>query len=62
MNIKTLQRAAKRQGFKLTEEYNREFKEKEYTLTDIETGREIWTNDKKYLAAYLAGLLPCLDE
>lgn len=62
MNIKTLQREAKRQGFKITQEYNKEFKETEYTLTEIATGREIWTNSKKYLAMYLNGALPCLDE
>lgn len=62
MNIKTLERAARRQGKKITQEYDREFKETVYTVTDKESGREVHTNSKKYLAMYLSGLLPCLDE
>ena len=50
MNIKTLERAARRQGKKITQEYDREFKETVYTVTDKESGREVHTNSKKYLA------------
>lgn len=51
-----------RHGFKLTQEYDKEFEEINYTLTEKKTGREITTNSKKYLAMYLSGLLPCLDK
>ena len=57
MNIKTLQREAKRQGLKITQERDEEFKETIYILTDLKTGKEIQSNSKKYLASYLAGQL-----
>ncbi len=54
MNIKTLQRAARRDGYNIKERYDPEFKETEYIVTDP-TGREIAvSNDKGYLCRYLA--------
>lgn len=54
MNIKTLQRAARRDGYTITERYDPELKEMQYVVTD-RTGREIAvSNDKGYLCRYLA--------
>lgn len=54
MNIKTLQRAAKREGYTITQEYDPEFRETQYIVTD-RTGKEIAvSNDKGYLCRYLA--------
>ena len=60
MNIKTLQRAAKRKNIKLT--YKVMDGETIYTLEDATTGLELcYANDKKYIARYLGGLLQFLD-
>ena len=53
MNIKTLQRAARRDGYTISQRYDPEFKETQYVVTD-RTGREIAvSNDKGYLCKYL---------
>lgn len=53
MNIKTLERAAKRQGYLLTHARDKELKETVYTLRENLTGREIATNDKRTIAMML---------
>lgn len=54
MNIKTLQRAARRDGYTITEEYDPEDGTREYVVRD-RTGREIAvSNDKGYLCKYLS--------
>lgn len=53
MNIKTLQRKAKKQGLSVKQEYDETLEETVYTVTD-EDGIEIaQTNSKKYLIDYL---------
>ena len=52
MNIKTIQREARRQGLRLYMERDPETKEIIYILQD-EDGEEIETNNKKYLYGYL---------
>lgn len=57
MNIKTLQREAKRQGYTIKREYDPEFAEMLYTVTD-RTGRTIaQSNDEGYLKRYLLRLI-----
>jgi len=53
MNIKTLERAARRAGYIFSQEYDEETKETVYVLEDKENGETIVTNDKKNLAAFL---------
>lgn len=53
MNIKTLQRSAKRMGLIILEEYDTEFRETVYRVLD-RGGRQIAeSNDKRYLALFL---------
>jgi len=53
MNIKTIERAAKRQGLTVVTEYDPEGKETYYVLRD-KNGRYIGeSNDKRLLYAYL---------
>ncbi len=57
VNIKTLQREAKRQGYTILREYDPEFKEMTYTVIDA-TGREIaQSNNEDYLKKYLLELV-----
>lgn len=53
MNIKTLERAARRAGYIFSQEYDEENKELVYILENTEDGKTIVTNDKKNLAAFL---------
>ena len=57
MNIKTLQREAKRRGYTIKREFDPEFEEMLYTVTDS-TGRTIaQSNDEGYLKKYLFQLI-----
>ena len=53
MNIKTLQRSAKRKGMNIKKEYDEELKEVVFTLFDSDKNEIVQTNSKKYLYAYL---------
>lgn len=58
MNIKTLKREAKRQGYTLSERIDKEAGERLYLLTENTAEDEsapIVTNNKKMLAAFLFG-------
>ena len=53
MNIKTLQRSAKRKGMNIKQEYDEELEEVVFTLFDSDENEIVQTNSKKYLYAYL---------
>lgn len=53
MNIKTLERAARRAGLILTQEYDEINHEMDYILEEPGAGRTIITNSKKELAEFL---------
>ena len=53
MNIKTLQRSARKKGLTIKEGYDPEFKERVYTVYDSNGAEVAQANDKRYLAMYI---------